>query len=799
MEDDTVEIENDMQTLLKSVDNPSIAPEGIKDTHHRAGSTPFSEDKREERPVPPAAMPVQEESPDESPQSSQESDMSMDTTTDNFPKFSAEDTFDHMDNLPRFQARPLGSHDETMDEETVELEVGMSELLAQAQHEPEHVNGEENDATTEKETAELEGGMAELLAQTQQPESSTQSPEDLEVEANDSHEATIEKETAELEKDMADLLAQTQRPEALAHTQSEDSTLGAKRKLEGADVQPEGEETVELELDMQNLLDATGCKSRLSEMSIDSGVSAIDSTSSKRRRSSVSSRRFSIDPRRRTSVSLDTTYDIESPATKQNIEEKDSQSVESDADEMVSLQVEEVLELLNKERKESSPQDVIGTFHSQFLRCDSKGVFEGLEAFLEQVCAQLEEEKQNSTEIESDFFTTIPKEEYQSVLRLQRFIRSNDTLRTEEAVNNVASSIEKSERKEWDAWLVQAARGLLQHATSVCNSLTAQRSEVTKYLQSIESHERHVFNLKSKRVHQMRRKKLNGRKENAQALKNDVDEMEKAIDAARKKLAAGKARKEGFKAAESQDERKRQLKSTMPKIREQAEASERKWITIKKASAWQLSEIHPSQTSFSYIGCCPESCATANLVLGTNGELVCETKMDLLESSGIQFDTMLPRIVCDYAGRRNAAICSSMAKIRQGSANAIKANLRWQAWERCHLQMICSELAQLQKRYKITIEHRNDHHEILVEFNRPGSSRGLGLCCRFEIDNAYPYGRMNSQIEQPQESGQPELVDLHTLQATVKNSKPGYGSLSRTINVISAFFHNATVGFGVLE
>jgi len=58
---------------------------------------------------------------------------------------------------------------------------------------------------------------------------------------------------------------------------------------------------------------------------------------------------------------------------------------------------------------------------------------------------------------------------------------------------------------------------------------------------------------------------------------------------------------------------------------------------------------------------------------------------------------------------------------------------------------------------------------------------------------------MNSQIEQPQESGQPELVDLHTLQATVKNSKPGYGSLSRTINVISAFFHNATVGFGVLE
>jgi hypothetical protein len=149
----------------------------------------------------------------------------------------------------------------------------------------------------------------------------------------------------------------------------------------------------------------------------------------------------------------------------------------------------------------------------------------------------------------------------------------------------------------------------------------------------------------------------------------------------------------------------------------------------------------------------------------------------------------LPKLVAEYLGIKNEKLCSSMQRLKQTNAWDMKRTLRSHAWTRCRLEVICSELSMLHRRYNASLatQENGDGDETLnvtVEFSQVGSH--VKLSGRFELTSSYPFGFLNTQVQQT--GRQVDLDDLQGL--LMKNAKPGFGYLSRTVAVINAFLHN---------
>ena len=271
------------------------------------------------------------------------------------------------------------------------------------------------------------------------------------------------------------------------------------------------------------------------------------------------------------------------------------------------------------------------------------------------------------------------------------------------------------------------------------------------------------------------------------------------IARASKQVVDEKLRKEALSRRKIHNKRRSEFLSELQKLELEADQVEKTWTMMKRISVWDLTEVGQHRTLVSYVGTSAESCATVSFRLNNARGLDCNSTANPSILGHNHHPRLYPAKVAEYLSAKNEALCSSLNCVGQLNTKALKRALRSNAWTRCRLEAISSELRLLHRRYEASmeiIERRTGETNLVVhvKFSRVGSS--VDLMGSFELSNAYPFGSLNTQLEQldAHDKTEKEGVNLEELQDMLtRNARPGFCYLSRTLAVLSAFYRQ-TVG-----
>lgn len=285
-------------------------------------------------------------------------------------------------------------------------------------------------------------------------------------------------------------------------------------------------------------------------------------------------------------------------------------------------------------------------------------------------------------------------------------------------------------------------------------------------------------------------------------LRGEVDQILDMINQTKRKLNDEKLRHQTLQDKKNKNHDRLKRLSDLDSLQLDALRAEKKWTMTKQISLWDLSEVNQQQTTLAYVGPCLESCASVTFYINSSGDLVSES--DISSSLYNWRGSMYPATVAKYCLAQNAALCSAMAFSGKQKTSVMKRILRSNAWTRCRLEAICSELRVLHRRYNASIETKTSKNEdksfvVYVRLSRFGSH--VELLASFELTSAYPFGSLNTQVKQLDAKINPRKgdIDLERLnEVLAKNARPGFGYLSRTIAVLSAFYYQAFVSEAAL-
>lgn len=307
----------------------------------------------------------------------------------------------------------------------------------------------------------------------------------------------IEDQTIGLEDNMAILLAQTQSPTGGADRSQ--GSASSKRKIE-LEANGEDDHTVELEVNMTELLATVDCESNIPFSS--------ESSKKKPRKSFVSSHRFSLLPKKSSQMDVNEGDDEDfKPAEVDNGETEEQQTKDLA---LLSLVPEEILRYVKIKKIENLPRDMISLINFHLGESKNSRAIAGMTVFLDEVCSHLE--KGSMSAISPDFFSHLSEESRDNALTLQRFVRSDDHQEVTELIGRITSAIGRSERIEWVRWLLKGSEQLLDHVRSVVESMAIEHQNVKTNMGFIERSERILYDCERKKVRQARRKSLERRK-----------------------------------------------------------------------------------------------------------------------------------------------------------------------------------------------------------------------------------------------------------------------------------------------
>jgi hypothetical protein len=211
----------------------------------------------------------------------------------------------------------------------------------------------------------------------------------------------------------------------------------------------------------------------------------------------------------------------------------------------------------------------------------------------------------------------------------------------------------------------------------------------------------------------------------------------------------------------------------------------RKWNTLKGLNVWTVRTMTSTEMTFSYIGPCPKACVTVSFALSGASSVSCQARVDPLafpkhkSRNGGKLQPVMPLLAS-----RTSLLCEKMSR-EKANPTQIGAFLRRNGWDLYRIELTASELALLQRRYRATLSSNlsgeGNAHILEVDFQSRTTTRTIRGS--FFISDAYPFDALNTQLVLLE--GETELDELQQL--LVKNAKPGFGCLSRTCDVISAY------------
>ena len=216
-----------------------------------------------------------------------------------------------------------------------------------------------------------------------------------------------------------------------------------------------------------------------------------------------------------------------------------------------------------------------------------------------------------------------------------------------------------------------------------------------------------------------------------------------------------------------------------------AEAVARNFVSTKGLHKWQPVKLSETELSFQFVGPTPQSSIEVSFQRSSKG-MVCTARVDphIFHSEEPRMFTRF-RSVSGFLETRTASLTREIVGSAIASAIQIGECLQFIELQLGRLVQTAAELTMLYRRYNAILTPsqipNSSNFQVEVDFNSQNSSAKLSAT--FELSEAYPFAPLNVRLDTME--GEVDVDGLRKV--LIKNAKPGFGYLSRTCDVITAF------------
>lgn len=221
--------------------------------------------------------------------------------------------------------------------------------------------------------------------------------------------------------------------------------------------------------------------------------------------------------------------------------------------------------------------------------------------------------------------------------------------------------------------------------------------------------------------------------------------------------------------------------------RSKAESAQNGFTTVKALHIWMPVEIEDSKLAVVVIGSSPRTCVELTFGVSKSNMITCEAKV---RSSYIDQRTgmMLKHTasVSNFLRVNVAQIVEAAGQITLESIDEVRELVRHTECAIGRIEATASELSMIQKRYRAALqadpEGEGADFLLSVAFSKE-SEASTEILATFEFNGSYPFIPLKVNLDDSD-----GCIDADGLQRQlIRNTKPGFGYLSRTCDTISAF------------
>lgn len=265
----------------------------------------------------------------------------------------------------------------------------------------------------------------------------------------------------------------------------------------------------------------------------------------------------------------------------------------------------------------------------------------------------------------------------------------------------------------------------------------------------------------------------------------EISKLEEDIKSATSNLETAKFRQSRIVRKQAAEIQAEQLKVTGKTSWSEADGMSKKWKTLSSFVPFKLKSLTSEYMSFVYIGACPGASASVSIRMANEQFLDCVAKVDpTVYPKNKSRNVEKYKNVMEFLKSRTQFVCEKLCASNMPSKTNVGDLLRKANWELARVDLTANEICKLQRRYDATLSIRKlpspqcPVFELEVLF----SVNGGKLVASFEITETYPFSPLTVQFDVLEGGINGEEIEANI----VKTTKPGFGYLVRTCDVIAA-------------
>eukprot|EP00980_Cylindrotheca_fusiformis_P023138 scaffold10187_cov195-Cylindrotheca_fusiformis.AAC.6 len=444
------------------------------------------------------------------------------------------------------------------------------------------------------------------------------------------------------------------------------------------------------------------------------------------------------------------------------------------------------------------------TSFSKSLQSTDSITFERWNQFLQAVCGEVEKQQTDlDGKAESDFLSLVEAQP-RWLLKLQTKLRSTEGTELQEDIHTMLQVGKERLESEWQSWLAVVLESFMNPLSAVSSALSKEKEKLDVASKKYDEFYTKLSFMAGRKVQRARRKSLSRRKVSQLRIQSGdtgsflrlavlimypqsvASALESEIKAIELQIAQTQASVNELKGQESEAEKNRldlqeiaTLVNERKTLASKAAPIQKAYLSLKGLHSWSPVSVGESKLSFK---CTGQSLLTSNTILFELSKSGIAAKVSSNELAVAAYMQRRPKSSPSVASFVAFCVEKHTQAVEMQSlscASQIGDNMMEYMWMMGRLDQAAKEMQSLRRRYKTKFVQKGESYVFSVEFRNQSTK----LIVDFEIDHHYPSLPLEVRLDLME--GALDLASIR--RALQKNSKPGFGNLSRACGIVSAF------------
>jgi len=368
---------------------------------------------------------------------------------------------------------------------------------------------------------------------------------------------------------------------------------------------------------------------------------------------------------------------------------------------------------------------------------------------------------------------------------IQRGVRSvgPNSQRTVELLQSLARSVEEFALADWLGWETQVAEALKQSVEPVSTDTKTDVDQISAKVRLADDIHESMANMADRRVRKARRRSMCRRKTAVSKMEDELRDIELQIEEAEAEFEEHQKAKEMLSLMSEALRAESSAKSEMQLQKKTGVESRGKINSVEKLHIWNPLCMEDSEISVSFNEFVKHPSMVVKFVNLQQRPIKCVPSLVTEQENRIILKSLgsykySPSVAAFVKARMERLVKETAAKNGSNlTVPGMKTTLQTLEWQIGRLELLAKEVQRMISQHEGVLYRNNGDESFGIRFDMGGKLR-----VKILLSNSFAHGPIDLTLDQIEDD-----VDISRIRRQlVKNSKPGFGSMSRALDIIAA-------------